>query len=347
MMSHSGATSSRAIQRLTMAADTSPPRVSIVIPAYNREKYLGHTIDSVLAQTVSDWELVVSDDGSTDGTRAVAVCRAEHDARITVISAANGGVARARNRGLAATDPRSEFVIFLDSDDRWFPDTLHDMIAELDARPDLVSVYGLARCIDADDQPVTGDDLVQRMQERREFRDWKLVSLQPNEPTTFASLIYHNYTLTTGLHLVRRSVIDCVDPFDPDTDPADDWDFALRISRHGPIGFIERLVLEWRRHPETLTNTSPRWRQAYYRVRAKALVAPDNTPEQRRLAGIAYLALSRDLLMRAWSNTRDLRLGAAGKDVARAIRNTTLYAAAAMPLLTRKIPARAGDVAQQ
>jgi glycosyltransferase involved in cell wall biosynthesis len=334
------------MQPLTMATEASPPRVSIVIPAYNRQRYIGRTLGSVLAQTVTDWELIVFDDGSTDDTRAIAERHAELDARIKVMSGVNGGVARARNRGLAATDPRSEFVVFLDSDDRWFPDTLYAMTAVLDARPDLVSVYGLARCIDADDQPVPGDDLPQRMRERFEFRGWNLVPILPSEPTTFAGLIHHNYTVTTGLHLVRRSVIDRVGAFDPETDPADDWDFALRICRNGPIGFLDRLVLEWRRHPETLTNTSPRWRHAYYRVQAKALTAPANTPEERRLVRVAYLSRSRDLLIRAWSDGRKLQLGAAGRDAARAVHNTALYGAAAVSLIATKAVAAGRAIRQ-
>jgi glycosyltransferase involved in cell wall biosynthesis len=146
---------------LTVAAARSNgrPRVSIVIPAYNCAPFLGRTLDSVLAQTMTDWELVVFDDGSTDATADVAEAYASDDPRIRVVRASNGGVAAARNRGFAETDERSDYVTFLDHDDRWFPDTLEAMIAMLEDRPDLASVYGLARCIDAEDRLVPGDDM--------------------------------------------------------------------------------------------------------------------------------------------------------------------------------------------
>ena len=99
----------RPIPPMTRAGVRRSPRVSIIVPAYNGEKYLGRTLDSVLAQTVTDWELIISDDGSTDETTAIAARHAKDDRRIRVVTAANGGVARARNRGLASE--RSRFRI--------------------------------------------------------------------------------------------------------------------------------------------------------------------------------------------------------------------------------------------
>ena len=90
----------RPIRPMTRPGARRSPRVSIIVPAYNGEKYLGRTLDSVSAQTVTDWELIVSDDGSTDETTAIAARHANDDRRIRVVTAANGGVARARNRGL-------------------------------------------------------------------------------------------------------------------------------------------------------------------------------------------------------------------------------------------------------
>jgi glycosyltransferase involved in cell wall biosynthesis len=328
---------------MTSDRSTAPPRVSVVVPAYNRAHLLGRTLDSVIAQTVTDWELVVSDDGSTDGTADVAERYARADPRIRVVHASNAGVAEARNRGFVATDRRSEYVTFLDSDDLWLPDTLEAMTRELDDRPDLVAVYGLARCIDSDDRLLPGDDMELRMRERFEYRGRNLVPIESHEPTTFAGLVYHNYPATPGLLLIRRAVLERVGAFDPDTDPGDDWDMAIRISRLGSIGFLDRLVLEWRRHPETLTQTSPRWRKAHYRVRAKAYAAPQNTPEQTRLVRTAYLGASRDALGRGWSDLRHRRLGPAARAVASAADISVQFAAVAVPHWARSArAARAG-----
>lgn len=313
-----------------------PPRVSVVVPAYNCADFLGRTLDSVLAQTMTDWELVIFDDGSTDATADVADHYQRADDRVRLVRASNGGVAAARNRGFEATDERSSYVTFLDHDDRWFPDTLEAMTGMLEQRPDLVSVYGLARCIDADDRLVPGDDMVERMRERFEYRGSRLVPIEPHEPTTFAGLMYHNYTVTPGLHLVRRGVMERAGPFDPDMVPADDWDMAIRISRLGPIGFLDRLVIEWRRHADAQSAATSGWRRAYFQVRAKTLAAPENTAEQRRLARVGYLAPGREGLRRAWSCVRRRAPRPAVRELAGAADATFQYATTAVPLWARR-----------
>jgi glycosyltransferase involved in cell wall biosynthesis len=271
-----------------MSADRRSPIVSVVVPAYNREHHLARTLDSVLAQTMDDWECIVSDDGSTDGTGEVARRYAAADPRIRVVGGPNGGVAAARNRGFTATDPGTSFVTFLDSDDVWEPNALVTLKEALDRDAVRVAVYGLACCIDDDDQPIPRDDLPARMRERQGVRDGGLVDVGPGEPITFAELAVHNWVVTPGLCLARRAVVARVGRFDSAVDPADDWDFNIRMSRLGAIGLADQVVLRWRRHPETLTNTSDRWRRAFYRVRRKMLTDPANSREQTRVALTCY-----------------------------------------------------------
>src|SRR5437764_13661053 len=95
-------------------------RVSVIIPAYNAAKTVGRAVDSVLAQTFADFELIVIDDGSTDSTAEVVQSR--RDQRIRCITVANGGVASARNRGLDLAS--GDLVAFLDADDAWLPTKL-------------------------------------------------------------------------------------------------------------------------------------------------------------------------------------------------------------------------------
>jgi glycosyltransferase involved in cell wall biosynthesis len=101
------------------------PRVSVVVPVYNKEHYLRRAVDSVLAQTFGDFELVLVDDGSTDGSLAVA--RGYRDARVRVVHQANGGEGAARNRGIA--ESRAPLVALLDGDDAWAPGFLEAMLA--------------------------------------------------------------------------------------------------------------------------------------------------------------------------------------------------------------------------
>lgn len=283
--------------------------MSIVIPAYNAEPYLGATLDSVIRQTFVEWELVVSDDGSTDGTSKVAERYAMADPRIRLVHGPNGGVARARNQGLAATDPRTELVILLDSDDIWEPTALESLVRGVDQNAECVAVHALAYCIDSRGRPVVGDDLTERMRERKGYGNRGIRSLRPDEPTTFAELVVQNWIVTPGLLLMRRAIVERVGDFDPAVDPGDDWDFAIRLSRYGDIAFIDRPLLQWRRHGTSLTNSSPRWRRAHYGVRSKMLRDPANTREQERLARSAHVAESTGTLHSAVGllRTRDYR----------------------------------------
>jgi GT2 family glycosyltransferase len=110
------------------------PVVSVVTPAYNAARYLPETVDSVLAQTLTDFELILVDDGSTDDTLTVARRLATRDGRVQVVATPNGGPAAARNTALRAA--RGEFVALLDSDDLILPQYLAKQIAVLTANPD-------------------------------------------------------------------------------------------------------------------------------------------------------------------------------------------------------------------
>ncbi|MGN0995842.1 MAG: glycosyltransferase family 2 protein [Candidatus Ventricola sp.] len=95
--------------------------ISIIMPVYNGERFVAEAIDSILAQSVRDWELIVVNDGSTDGTQVVLE-RYAVDPRIRLIRQENGGVSSARNAGIVAA--RGEYLAFLDADDTWYPDCL-------------------------------------------------------------------------------------------------------------------------------------------------------------------------------------------------------------------------------
>lgn len=96
------------------------PLVTIVIPAYNVENYVGKSIESVLNQTATDWELIVINDGSTDNTLSIIQGYADKDSRIKVVDQANGGVSVARNKGLSLA--QGEYLSFLDADDFYEPE---------------------------------------------------------------------------------------------------------------------------------------------------------------------------------------------------------------------------------
>ena len=105
------------------------PGISVIVPAYNAEKYLKQCIESVQQQTYQDWELLVIDDGSKDGTRRKAEQFAAGDDRIRVLHKKNGGVSSARNLGLQVA--KGDYIAFLDVDDHFVPQCLETLWAAL------------------------------------------------------------------------------------------------------------------------------------------------------------------------------------------------------------------------
>jgi glycosyltransferase involved in cell wall biosynthesis len=115
----------------------SLPLVTVIIGAYNAERYLAEAIDSVLAQTHPRLELIVVDDGSTDGSGRIAESYGDP---VRCIRQENGGMAAARNR--AIPEARGDYLAFLDADDRFPPDKLRSQLAVFEAQPELDVVYG-------------------------------------------------------------------------------------------------------------------------------------------------------------------------------------------------------------
>jgi glycosyltransferase involved in cell wall biosynthesis len=121
-------------------------KISIVVPLFESERFLGEAIESVLAQTYADWELLLVDDGSTDASAAIAAGYAARDARISCLAHPGHerrGNAEARNLGIAHAG--GGYVAFLDADDVWLPRKLEQQTAILAAHPDAAMVYGLSQ----------------------------------------------------------------------------------------------------------------------------------------------------------------------------------------------------------
>ncbi len=116
--------------------EANMPFTTVVIPLYNKERYIRRTIDSVLAQTVRHFELIVVNDGSTDDSRSIV--REYTDTRVRLVDQENRGVSAARNRGI--TEARGELIAFLDADDEWLPDFL-DTILRLRERFPAAGAY--------------------------------------------------------------------------------------------------------------------------------------------------------------------------------------------------------------
>ncbi len=118
--------------------------ISVIIPAYNAQAYLRECLESVLAQSFSDWEAIIVDDGSTDSTREIAICFTARDNRFRLVSTPNGGLSSARNAGIA--EARGQWFTYLDSDDTLYPDALALLMAAASAAGNVdIVVGGLSR----------------------------------------------------------------------------------------------------------------------------------------------------------------------------------------------------------
>jgi glycosyltransferase involved in cell wall biosynthesis len=187
------------------------PRVTVVIAAYNAESYLRETIESVLAQRLQDIEVIVVDDGSTDGT--LKILRAFSDERLTVLRQKNSGVSAARNAGLAAA--RAAYIFFLDADDMLVQDALYRMVSTLDARPQCVACFGHHIRIAED-----GSELSTRADLR-----WKLFPDQG----TLRHLIAKNF-IVCGAICIRTEAARLVRGFNPALKLGEDWEFWCRLA---------------------------------------------------------------------------------------------------------------------
>ncbi|QIR40369.1 glycosyltransferase [Tolypothrix sp. PCC 7910] len=188
----------------------SPPQISIIIPAYNSENTIAQTINSVLNQTFSDWELIVINDGSQDKTLDI-ILEFNHP-RIKVFSYPNSGSQKSRNRGLEHAV--AEFVSFLDADDLWTPDKLESQFKALQANPQAAVAYSWTNCID----------------EKSQFlRRGTYISAMGN---VYANLLLINFLENGSNPLIRRDALNVVGGFDESLNAAQDWDIYLRLAAH-------------------------------------------------------------------------------------------------------------------
>ena len=209
------------------------PTVSVVIPTYNRDEVLGHSIDSVLAQTYEDFELIVVDDGSTDDTQAV--CKAYEDDRLTYLRQANEGAAVARNTGIERA--RGEFVAFQDSDDVWHPEKLRKQMQVFEeGAADVGVVYtGFWRVADDGRTYVPGP------------------GIEPKEGNVHQALLGQNF-VSTQVAVVRKRCFETAGVFDERLPRFQDWELWLRLSKHFAFGLVDEPLVTAYDRPDSISN---------------------------------------------------------------------------------------------
>lgn len=213
-------------------------RISVIMPCFNAEKYLHDAISSVFAQTYQDVELVVVDDGSTDRSRDILRCYGD---RILLIEESNKGPYPARNRGIEASS--GEFIAFLDADDYWEPDCLHELHEALRDNDAALAYCGWQNVGTTHKR---GEPYIPPDYELGDKAEQFLRSASP-WPIHAA--------------LTRRAVLEEVGGFDERWATCMDYDLWLRIGLRYPIKRVPR-VLAYYRHHDQGQITSTAWRQA-------------------------------------------------------------------------------------
>ncbi len=193
---------------------------TIVVAAFNAAATIGSAIRSVLVQTRQDFEVVVVDDGSTDGTAERAASFGGERVGVRVVRQPNRGPSAARNVGIAAA--RGSYVSILDADDLWLPEYLDVMGAALDGDREAAFAYTDAWVF---------DDTTRRIRRRSAMAYQRPPVVVPEPPALFLELLERNFVYTSVT--ARRSVLEAVGGYDETLSAAEDWELWLRIARSG------------------------------------------------------------------------------------------------------------------
>lgn len=254
--------------------------VSAIIPTYNRRELVVRAIDSALAQTRRVDEIVVVDDGSTDGTEACL--RQRYGDRIRYVWQANAGVSEARNHGMSIAKGR--YFALLDSDDEWLPEKTARQLEMMEAHPE----YGMVLC---DVDRIDGDHRFMDVLHRRDT----IV-----EDGWILRWIIHNPSLVPASALLRREVIDDIGGFDASLRTAEDIDFHLRVARRWQIGVVEASLVRAMRGHDGLSAESTTY-DDYVGVVERAVKNAEGMVDQAELdraLAATYARNARGMLIR-------------------------------------------------
>ena len=209
----------------------SKPVVSIIVPAFNRKRYLRQTLDAIFSQTFEDFEVIVVDDGSTDGTASEVDSIV--DPRLILIQTHRKGPAKARNTGVRRASGR--FLAFCDSDDLWIQDKLARQISRFDKDDETVMVFSDAR-----------------FEGQIALEGKTVFSIQrPSEGNIFRPLLLDNFICTSTV-VILRDVFEATPGFEDAFCPAEDYRLWLRIARRGRCACINEPLSVYRMHVDQL-----------------------------------------------------------------------------------------------
>jgi hypothetical protein len=256
------------------------PKVSVIIPTYNRANMVGKAIESVFKQTYPDWELLVVDDGSQDDTRRVIT--AYPDPPVRYIFQDNGGTSKARNTGVKAST--GEYIAFLDSDDLFLPDKLGLQVAALDRNPHIGLVASGWTEVDTEQAPL------------RDLNPWRLT------PNLSLNDWLNGCPVIVPAVLVRRSWLIQVGLFDDHLRYVEDWDLWLRLAYAGcSMSWEPGLVCLRTVHTESKVRNIAAMSDGLFYMLDKLFAQPDLPEELRQQRDQIYARAHLDGAVRAFA----------------------------------------------
>ncbi|MBE9168995.1 glycosyltransferase [Pleurocapsales cyanobacterium LEGE 06147] len=213
------------------------PQISVIIPAYNAERTIIETIQSVQQQTFQDFEIIVINDGSQDKT--LELVRSIQDNCTKIFSYENGGLPVARNRGISRAT--GDYISFIDADDLWTKDKLEKQLLALQQNPEAGVAYSWIVCmVESLDNPDN-------------------ISFVPGKKATFTGNIYSELLLENFIGngsniLARREAIESVGEFEPTLKSCEDWDYYLRLAAKWHFILVPEAQILYRKTPGTMTS---------------------------------------------------------------------------------------------
>jgi glycosyltransferase involved in cell wall biosynthesis len=252
--------------------------VSVVIPAFNRQAYIRQAVESVLAQTYRNLEVIVVDDGSTDGTREIVQSLRSTDGRVRYIWQENSERAVARNTGIK--NARGDYIAFLDSDDLWLPRKLELQLEVLAAHRSMVMAVSWFEMVD--DSGAT-------------MQNCETPTVEETARPDFHCLLAQANRIGSPCPLVRREVFDKAGMFTLDSTLIcfEDWEMWTRAACFGSVGLVPKILAQHRIHSG---NTEKPVDAKVYLAVASSLVKrapPSKAPGIRRAVTHGYWTLLR------------------------------------------------------
>ena len=213
--------------------------VSVCMPVYNTERYVAEAVESILAQTFGDFEFIIIDDGSTDGSRAILERYAKQDDRIRLISRPNTGIVGARNEALGLA--KGELIAVMDSDDVALPERLEVQVAYLREHPEVVCLGSKVQCIDEAGRFLYEESHAMDHEAIQE------VALRGYCPLVQCSM------------MMRREAVLAVKGYDPELVVAEDLDLVLRLSERGKLVNLPQVLQKYRWHDQSISAKKQAW----------------------------------------------------------------------------------------